>query len=291
MSFGRRRFLKGAALLGAAGATGTLPALAADADDSPKAERVTFLVPGLDPAHEGLRVAQLSDIHVGPRTPVPLIRAAIDAANRFEPDLVVLTGDYVSRRRAEVAGVREHLSGLRAPVVAVLGNHDVWVDPAGVAGALRSHGYEVLENQWTELRLRGAPLAIVGIGDRMTHRDDVAAALRGLPPRVTAPLVLAHGPRTAEKLAAIGRAALCLSGHTHGGQVNLPLVTPLLLASIREPYARGSYQLGPVRLYVNRGVGMSGIPVRVNAPAEVTLATLRAAPPPTRTGHTTLAAG
>jgi predicted MPP superfamily phosphohydrolase len=290
LSLGRRRFLKGAALLGAAGATGALPALAADVEEIPEAERVTFLIPGLDPAHEGLRVAQLSDIHVGPRTPVPLIRAAIEAANRFQPDLVVLTGDYVCRSHAEVAGMRAYLGGLRAPVVAVLGNHDVWVDPAGVAAALRGHGYEVLENAWTEVRLRGVPLAVVGIGDHHTRRDDVRAAVRGLPAR-GAPLVLAHGPRTAEKLAALARPALCLSGHTHGGQVNLPILTPLLLASIHEPYARGPYRLGPVQLYVNRGVGMSGIPVRVNSPAEVTLATLRAAPPPTRTGHTPGAAG
>lgn len=290
MSFGRRGFLRGAAVLGAAGATGTLPALAAAGGETPTPEPVTFHVPGLDPAHEGLRVAQLSDIHVGPRTPTALIRAAIEEANRFRPDLVVLTGDYLSRSRAEVAGMREHLGGLRGPVVAVLGNHDVWVDPAGAAAALRGHGYEVLENAWTALRLRGVPLPVVGVGDHLTRRDDVLAATRGLPARGPA-LVLAHGPRTADKLAALGRPALCLSGHTHGGQVNLPILTPLLLASIREPYARGLFRLGAVQLYVNRGVGMSGIPLRVNAPAEVTLATLRRAPPPTRSGREPLAAG
>jgi predicted MPP superfamily phosphohydrolase len=72
---------------------------------------------------------------------------------------------------------------------------------------------------------------------------------------------------------------LCLSGHTHGGQIHLPIVTPLLLASVREPYVRGRYDLGEVQLYVNRGVGMSGVALRVNAPAEVTLATLRRAEP------------
>ncbi len=92
-------------------------------------------------------------------------------------------------------------------------------------------------------------------------------------------LVLAHGPRSADRLRALGRPLVCLSGHTHGGQINLPLVTPLLLRSMREPYVRGRYTLGAVQLYVSRGVGMSGIRVRLNAPAEVTLATLRRAEP------------
>jgi uncharacterized protein len=279
MDISRRGFLKGAALLGAAGASGGLPALALARDDAPRTERVSFDIPGLDPAHDGLRVAQLSDLHFGHRTPLPLIQAALEEANRFQPDLVVLTGDFLTRRREDVAALREHVGGLAAPTVAVLGNHDVWVDPAGAAAALRLHGYEVLENAWTTLRLRGAPFHLVGIGDHLTRRDDVAAALRGVPAGAPTPLVLAHGPRTAEKLAALGRPALCLSGHTHGGQVNLPVVTRLLLASIREPYARGLYRLGPVQLYVNRGIGMSGLSLRVNSPPEVTLATLHRADP------------
>jgi predicted MPP superfamily phosphohydrolase len=273
---GRRTFLKGAVVLSAAGAT-AVPLRVSAEHPRPRAERVTFDVPGLDPAHEGLRVAQLSDLHVGPRTPDEVIRAAISEANAFAPDLVVLTGDYLCRKPREVQAMRDLLGGLAAPTVAVLGNHDVWVDPDGASGALRRHGYEVLENAWTELRLRGAPLAIVGVGDHLTGRDDVRRAVAGLPARRT-PLVLAHGPRTADKLRALDRPLVCLSGHTHGGQINIPILTPLLLASlVREPYVKGSYRLGDVQLYVNRGVGMSGVRVRFNAPPEVTLATLRRA--------------
>jgi uncharacterized protein len=278
MGFGRRRFLKATAVLGAAGAAGALPSLAR-ADETPTAEDVTFRIPGLDPAHDGLRVAQLSDLHVGPRTPGPLVRAAIERANRFAPDLVVLTGDYLSHSRAELEAMREHLGGLAAPTVAVLGNHDVWVDPAGAARQLAGHGYEVLDNAWTTVRLRGAPLAIVGIGDHLTRRDDVERAMRGVPASGPPPLVLAHGPRTADKLRALERPLLCLSGHTHGGQINLPILTPLFLASIHEPYIRGIYRLGDVQLYVNRGIGMSGLRLRVNSSPEVTLATLRRAEP------------
>lgn len=278
VAFGRRRFLGGAAAA-AVGALGTVPSIAEAQHAAAVPERVTFAVPGLDPAHDGVRVAQLSDVHVGPHTEAATIRGAIEEANRFEPDLVVLTGDFLSRRPREVAAVRELLGGLAAPTVAVLGNHDVWVDPAGVSRELRAHGYLVLENAWTSIRLRGAPLAVVGIGDHLTRRDDVQRALRGLPRNGPTPLVLAHGPRTADKLRASGRRALCLSGHTHGGQINLPILTPLVLAGMREPYARGFFALGPVQLYVNRGVGMTGVSLRLNSPPEVTLATLRRADP------------
>lgn len=276
--FGRRGFLKGAALLGAASALGALPEVAAAQATAPKQEHVTFDVPGLDPAHDGLRIAQLSDLHVGPRTREELVRAAIEEANAFHPDLVVLTGDYVCRSRTELDGMRAQLGGLLAPTVAVLGNHDVWVDAAGVGAELRRHGYEVLENAWTTVRLRGAPLPIVGVGDHLTHRDDVVSAMRGY--AGPTPLVLAHGPRTADKLRALGRPLVCLSGHTHGGQVNIPIFTPLFLATLaREPYLRGRFDLGKVQLYVNRGVGNSGWRVRVNSPPEVTLALLRRADP------------
>ena len=278
--FGRRSFLRGAALVGVAGAAGALP-LASEAREPvvPSAERLTFAVPGLDPAHDGLRVAQLSDLHVGPRTSEATVRSAIAQANAFDPDVVVLTGDYLCHHRSDVEAMRAQLGGLAAPTVAVLGNHDVWVDPAGASEALRGHGYEVLENAWTTVRVRGAPLRIVGIGDHLTRHEDVGRALSGLGPG-SAPLVLAHGPRTAEPLRGLDRPLLCLSGHTHGGQINVPLLTPLLLSTlVREPYVRGRYQLDQVQLYVNRGVGMSGIRVRINSPPEVTLATLRRAEP------------
>ncbi len=273
---GRRRFLKGAALLGAAGALGGLPEVAEAQSAAPRQEHVTFDVPGLDPAHDGLRVAQLSDLHVGPRTREELIRAAIEEANAFRPDLVVLTGDYVCRDRGGVELMRAWLGGLEAPTVAVLGNHDHWVDADGATHALERHGYAVLRNQRTTLTLRGAPLTVIGVDDLLTGHARPADALAGPPPGSR--LVLAHGPKTADQLRRVGEPLLCFSGHTHGGQIDIPVFTPLLMRAIaHEPYARGRFQLGPVQLYVNRGVGNSALRIRIHSDPEMTLATLRAA--------------
>ncbi len=137
--FSRREFLLGAVATATAGAA--LPALAAGETLIP--EHHEILVPDLDPAHDGLRVAQLSDLHVGSLTPVERIAAAIEAANRFRPDLVVLTGDYLTRDPGGVTLMREQLGGLEAPTLGTLGNHDRWVDPRGAGRGARAPGLRI----------------------------------------------------------------------------------------------------------------------------------------------------
>jgi predicted MPP superfamily phosphohydrolase len=226
MKLTRRQFLQGAGLLTAGAAVA--PAARAAAGEEPRVERVEFRLPDLDPAHDGLRVAQLSDLHVGTRTPPERIATAIALANSLGPDLVVLTGDFLSRGRETVALLGEQLRGFTAPTVAVLGNHDHWVDAAGTTRALSRLGYDV------------------------------------------------HGPRTAERLRGAEEPLLVLTGHTHGGQIAIPIVTRLLLSAlVREPYLRGHFHLGRVQLYVNRGIGNTAFRLRVNSDPEVTLATLR----------------
>src|SRR5512143_2720970 len=176
MSLTRRAFVKE---IGAAAAALALPA-GAPADGGPVAEQVELALRGLHPVHDGLRIAQLSDVHVGAHTPERLSLAAVEQARRSAPDLVFLTGDYVSRNGREVGRARELLVGLPAPTFAVLGNHDHWVDGAGTAAALRSLGYEVLENRWTRVTVRGEPLAVVGVDDLLTGNADVPRAVRGL---------------------------------------------------------------------------------------------------------------
>jgi len=270
----RREFLRGAAALAIGGLIPS-PALGSQAgDEAIRVEAVTFGVAGLDPAHDGLRVAQLSDIHVGRRTPPARIKAALDAVNAFRPDLVVLTGDYLSHNQQGVGLLREALGGLAAPTVAVLGNHDHWVDADGATAALEGLGHAVLRNQHTVLRLRGVPFTVIGVDDLITGHADPARALAGAPRGSR--LVLAHAPRTADLLRDAASPLLVLSGHTHGGQISIPILTPLLARLVaREPYLRGVYRVGAVALYVNRGVGNTVTTMRLNSDPEVTTATLR----------------
>lgn len=267
----RRRLLTTAVAFAAVGA-------ARRADACPSrlvVEQRAFTVDGLHPAHHGLRVAQLSDLHVGPGTPRALVREAVAAVNAAQPDLVVLTGDYLVLARSGVGRMREELFGLQAPTVATLGNHDHWVDPAGARRALEGHGYAVLQNASTTLTLRGEPFTVVGVDDLATGHADVPRAFAGA--RAGSRLVLAHVPRTAQALAARAEPMLVLSGHTHGGQLRVPLLTDALLRGLGgERWVRGAYRVGAVQLYVNRGLGTSGVPLRVGSPPELTLATLRA---------------
>jgi predicted MPP superfamily phosphohydrolase len=271
MQLTRRDFLKGAA---AAALVGTAEPAAARTAQKAHPERPVFFLPDLDPAHDGLRVAQMSDFHVGERTRLETIRDAIARANAFEPDLVVLTGDYLCRKRSGIGLMRELLGGLAAPTVAVLGNHDHWVDPRGAARALGAHGYAVLRNQNTTVTLRGEPFTVIGIDDLLTGEARPQEALAGA--AAGSRLVLAHGPKTADQLKKLGQPMLCLSGHTHGGQINIPGLTSLMLRALaHEPYDRGLFRLGSVQLYVNRGIGNSALRFRVNSDPEVTLAVLR----------------
>lgn len=245
-----------------------------------------MFIEGLDPRHDGVRVAQLSDIHVGNLTPEPHIRAAIDAANAARPDLITLTGDYVCWRRYEVERAVTQLAGLRAPrVLAVLGNHDYFVWADGVRGALERNGYEVLRNQTTVAEVRGAPLAIVGVDDPVTRHDDLDAAFTGAPAGATK-LVLCHLADRGPQLAQRG-ADLVLSGHTHGGQIYVPFITDRLMKRVGLRYRRGLYDLEGHRrstLYVTPGVGFSGVTRRAGegTRAEVAVLTLRAARPAAR---------
>lgn len=246
----------------------------------PRIHEHDVMIDGLDPRHDGVRIAQLSDIHVGNLTPASHIRAAIAAANAAKPDLVVLTGDYVCWRRAEVAMAREQLAGLTAPrVLAVLGNHDYFVWGAGVRSALEGHGYEVLRNQHTVADVHGAPLAMIGVDDPVTRHDDLDASFAGVAEGTTR-IVLCHAPDRGPQIAKRG-AHLVLSGHTHGGQMYVKGITDRLMKKVGLHYRRGMFELGEgdqkSQLYVTPGIGFSGVTRRFGegTAAEVAVLTLR----------------
>lgn len=265
-----------------AGAAGVLAAGAARGSSSRRAGFDTTMLElrlPMDPAHDGVRIAQLSDVHVGLSTPRERIRAAVEAINASAVDLVVLTGDYVTNSEGPVPRVAEQLGGLTAPTFAVLGNHDHWVDAHGVTRQLERAGYEVLRNAHTRLQVRGVPLTIVGVDDGCSGHDDVGRALRGVGQAGTR-VVLAHAPPTADRLPE-GAGLLCLSGHTHGGQIAVPGLTERLMRRLGQPYVRGRYSVRGNTLYVNRGLGygVGGPAVRLGSRPEVSFFTLRVARP------------
>ena len=234
-------------------------------------------IPGLHPAHEGLRVAQLSDVHVGQATSSIRIRRAVEAVNEAAPDLVFLTGDYVTHSPKPLPRVPELLAGLKGPVFVVLGNHDHWVNAPYLRNGFERLGYTVLQNEHRVVHVRGAPACVLGIDDGLTRRDDVEATFRGAPTTGTR-LVLAHTPPTIEKLPA--HAGLVqFSGHTHGGQFVVRGLTEALFRRAGQPYISGHYTVNGNQLYVNRGLGFGfgGPYLRRGSQPEVAFFTLHAA--------------
>lgn len=274
-------------------ATG-LAALAADTTiiepNQPLLHRVEIPLKRLPEALDGFTIAQLSDCHYDEVFSVHPIRKAIEIVNQLQPDLVALTGDFVTisafvdylhdeKKSVEAAEpCARLLSGLRARhgVIACLGNHDVKADPPQITRIFAEHGIPVLRNQSLAVERDGARLWIAGMDSVSEGRPDPVATLRGIP--ADEPVVaLAHEPDYADKLTA-HPVDLQLSGHTHGGQIFFPLVGALYLPEWGTKYVSGLYRIGALTLYTNVGVGTIRLPVRWNCPPEVTLFTLRAVP-------------
>lgn len=232
-------------------------------------------LPQVPHALRGLRVVQLTDIHHGLYLPLQAVMDAVELANRLAPDLAVLTGDFITYSRAYIQPVAETLAGIRARlgIYAVLGNHDFRVSADAVTRALRRHGIHVLRNQHTVLRSAGEPLLIAGVDD-LHYGADLNRALRHVPYGATS-ILLSHHPGMIRQAARHG-VGLMLSGHTHGGQVRLPV--PIVghgnggaAPRPRKPrrFVAGLDALGETQIYVSRGIGTVVVPVRYRCPAEI----------------------
>lgn len=243
--------------------------------------QVEISLPGLPAGFDGVRVAHLTDLHRGAMVPLSTIEAAFELALAQQPDLILLTGDYVTGDADYAAELVPLLRGLSAPlgVFAVLGNNDHWTDSLEVARQIRSGGVSLLMNTGAQLMRGGSALWLAGVDDVWIGRADLGSALTGASGEAPA-LLLAHEPDFADTVAASPegeRVLLQLSGHTHGGQVRLPGGGAPYLPYLGRKYPYGLYRVGAMQLYVCRGVGLSWPGVRVNCRPEVALLTLRAA--------------
>ena len=244
-------------------------------------ERVQIELPRLPEVFHGFKIVQISDIHFGPYMHTAEVEEAVGMAKTFQPDLVVLTGDFVSRPFGENNGPRgarhaepcaEALTQFgTTPMIAVLGNHDCWNDAGIVAGALKDRGIKVLRNQATAIERGRDRLWISGIGDAITEDVDLPAALEPVPVGECT-VLLAHEPDFADHASRYD-IDLQLSGHSHGGQVRLPGVGALILPELAKKYPEGLNRVRNLQLYTNRGLGVISPPVRFNCPPEITFHT------------------
>ncbi len=227
-----------------------------------------------------MRIVQISDFHYAEFTEAFFLREMVHRVNRLRPDMVLLTGDFVSYQPLPPPFACRHapacaaiLSALACPSrYAILGNHDYVVGPEYVAGSLREHGIPVLMNSATVLEREGQRLWLAGLGSACSDAADPARAI----PKAAAGealIVMAHEPDILPEIARYD-ADLMLSGHTHGGQVRIPFLPPVHLPIYGRKYIEGLFRLGPTQLYVNRGIGAVGVPFRFRCPPEITVLTL-----------------
>ncbi len=242
---------------------------------------VQLALPRLAPEFDGYVIAQFSDIHMGDWMTQEQLRHIVMLVNQQRPDLIVVSGDFVTfSPRQQMPPLVTELSRLAARdgVVSVLGNHDYWTDPFVIRQVIHDSGMIDLSNAVHTLVRGNAQLHIAGVDDvweQLARLDVVLAAL----PKDGAAILIAHEPDFADASAASGRFDLQISGHTHGGQINLPLYGPVQLPPYGKRYVSGLYRVGTMYQYTNRGVGLVNLPFRINCRPEITVFTLRASRP------------
>jgi predicted MPP superfamily phosphohydrolase len=241
---------------------------------------------------DGLKVGQITDIHAGPLVPRKLIREGVDMIMANQPDLIVLTGDFVSGATkflwTSYGGFKERhynycmeeLARLNAPlgVVAVLGNHDFWSGQEvalQIAHGLERFGVQVLRNEAVPLERKGQRLYLVGVDDYWEGSYSLTGALKDVP-EDACKILLSHNPDVNENIEALSKHIdFIISGHTHGGQVVLPFVGALYIPSpFGQKYLAGLIRDKKRQTYISRGLGLFFVPIRINCPADVSLLTL-----------------
>lgn len=271
----RRRILKGLAASGLAG-------IAASSGYArfiePFNYEITYTeipIRDLPTEFDGFRLVQITDLHHSRIVPLEEIARVIDLVRGLDGEMIVLTGDYTTARRRYIEPCAELLRELSAPegVWAVLGNHDHYTDPELTARALARAKINVLNNANTLIRRKTATLQLIGIDDWSWGATDWARAFKGVD-RVRPLILLSHQPRVFDMEETRG-VSLILSGHTHGGQVSFPLIGAPARFAQEFRYIAGLYERNGTKMYVSRGTGMVGIPVRIGARPEISVISLR----------------
>lgn len=236
---------------------------------------VPLRFPHLPPDLEGLRIVQFSDVHIGPYVRTSYLRGVARTLRRLRGDLIVFTGDMVTRNEHMDPERGRLFAGLRARlgVWGVLGNHDHWANAEKVQDFIEEHtSIRILRNEHVALRVGESTLWIVGVDDAWVGADNPDRAFAGVPEDAFR-LVLMHEPDVADWLPST-RWTLQLSGHSHGGQVRLPLIGPPMLPYLGRKYDMGLYRVKKGWLYTNRGIGVITPPVRFRCRPEITVITL-----------------
>ena len=281
----RRQFLLNATNLGVLGLTSTAVAYGLyEARRRPRVVAVTIPIANLPADLDGFRIAQISDIHAGPTIKRPYVQAIADQVTKLAPDLIAFTGDLVDGSVADMRPHVEPMGQLRAPhgTFFITGNHEYYSDATEWIPEARRLGFDVLLNEHRLIERGQGRLLLAGVTDfssgPLDHANDASvhhgpsdpqAALHGAPP-ADVRILLAHQPLSIFAAAQAGF-DLQLSGHTHGGQ----FIPWKYLIPLQQPYVAGLHRHDDTWIYVNRGSGYWGPPVRIGAPAEITLITLK----------------
>lgn len=242
--------------------------------------RVEVKIADLPREFDGMTIAQMSDIHHGPYTGLDYIDRCVRIVNGLTPDLIALTGDFTFSGRRYVEPCAEVLKSLKARVgvYVAIGNHDYYVGASYVARAMRQAGFTVLVDEHDRLELRGEQLCLIGVDDYLYGNTNLHRVMRDVP-RKRPKIVLSHNPDFIEEFAIKNKHIdLMISGHTHGGQIRLPLIgAPQISSDYGQKYAIGLNQRDAMQVYTTRGIGTILLPTRFDCPPEIVLYTLRTA--------------
>lgn len=240
----------------------------------------TLILRSLAPAFSGYKLIQLSDIHMGSGMTKERLQSIVDLVNEQQPDAVAITGDFVTDGaiKSLVPSLVQPLSRIKAKdlAVATLGNHDHWTDAKIIRQVIHLSGFVDLSNSVCTIQRGDDMLHLAGVDDYWERQDRLETVLKALPPEGAA-ILLAHEPDYADISATTGRFDLQISGHSHGGQVQLPILNrPIKLPPYGRKYPVGEYRVGNMIQYTNRGVGTARPAVRFNCRPEITVFTLNA---------------